>query len=67
VAVKAGGRGGALIPQEQYFLVDVSITDPDNAIVPGSMGQVKVHCKNETCAHWLWRTISPFLFGANLK
>jgi putative peptide zinc metalloprotease protein len=61
VAVKAGGAPGrqnALVPQAQQFLVYIDIVDPDGAIVPGSMAQVKVHCRPETCLSWLWRTLN---------
>jgi putative peptide zinc metalloprotease protein len=59
VAVKASpGKNGALIPQTQHYLVYIDVVDPDEAIVPGQMAQVKVHCKPETCLHWLWRTLN---------
>ena len=46
------------MPQTQHFLVYIDLIDPDAAIVPGAMAQVKVHCKPETCLHWLWRTLN---------
>jgi multidrug efflux pump subunit AcrA (membrane-fusion protein) len=58
VAVKGGVKSNTLVPQTQHFLVEVEIIDPDAAIVPGVLAQVKVHCKNETCATWLWRTVN---------
>jgi putative peptide zinc metalloprotease protein len=59
VAVKAGGRPGApLVPQAQHFLVYIDLVEPDAAIAPGTMANVKVHCKPETCARWLWRKIN---------
>ncbi len=58
VAVKAAAPGGALIPSTQQYLVYVEIVDPDEAIMPGQMAQVKIHCQSETCLHWLWRTIN---------
>jgi hypothetical protein len=59
VAVKAGNtRSGKLIPQTQHYLVYIDILEPDEAITPGSMAQVKIHCKPETCARWLWRKIN---------
>ncbi len=58
VAVKGGVKSNTLVPQTQHFLVEVEIIDPDAAIVPGVMAQVKVHCRNETCAKWLWRTVN---------
>jgi putative peptide zinc metalloprotease protein len=58
VAVKAGTQGQALVPATQYYLVYVEIVDPDDAILPGTMAQVKVACQPETCLHWLWRTLN---------
>ena len=58
VAVKAGGPPGHLIPQAQHYLVYIDLLNPDAAITPGSMAQVKIHCRSETCLHWLWRTIN---------
>jgi putative peptide zinc metalloprotease protein len=58
VAVKAGGQPDRIVPQTQYFLVYVDIINPDDAITPGNLAQVKVYCKPETCAVWVWRTIN---------
>ncbi len=53
-----GVKSNTLVPQTQQFLVEVEIIDPDSAIVPGTMAQVKIHCRNETCASWVWRTVN---------
>jgi putative peptide zinc metalloprotease protein len=58
VAVKASTPGSALIPATQHYLVYVDLVDPDEAIVPGTMAQVKIYCQPETCLHWLWRTLN---------
>jgi putative peptide zinc metalloprotease protein len=59
VAVKASpGKGGALIPQTQHYLVYVDIDKPDSSISPGVLAQVKIHCRHETCLKWLWRTVN---------
>jgi hypothetical protein len=59
VAVKANNNSsGALIPQTQHFLVYVDIDDPDLAILPGTMSQVKIYCRPETCLRWAWRKIN---------
>jgi putative peptide zinc metalloprotease protein len=59
IAVKPQpAKGGALIPQTQHFLVYIDIDDPDRAISPGVLAQVKVHCQPETCLHWLWRKVN---------
>jgi putative peptide zinc metalloprotease protein len=59
VPVKAErSKNGALIPQTQYYLVYVDIENADDAISPGTMAQVKIKTKNETCLKWMWRTIN---------
>jgi hypothetical protein len=58
VAVKAGGPPGHLVPQTQHYLVFVDLNNPDSAITPGNMAQVKIHCRSETCLHWLWRKVN---------
>ena len=58
VAVKASTPGQALIPATQHYLVYVDIVEPDEAMVPGTMAQVKIYCQPETCLHWLWRTLN---------
>jgi putative peptide zinc metalloprotease protein len=58
VAVRPGGDPNHLIPQSQQYLVSINIVDPDRAIQPGTMGQVKVHCRWRTCAWWTWRWLA---------
>jgi putative peptide zinc metalloprotease protein len=58
VPVKAYARPGALAPQTQHYLIFVDLLNPDAALVPGQMAQVKIHCKPETCLHWLWRKVN---------
>jgi hypothetical protein len=58
VAVKAGTQSAQLVPATQQYLVYVEIVDPDQALVPGTMAQVKIYCQPETCLHWLWRTLN---------
>jgi putative peptide zinc metalloprotease protein len=58
VAVKAGGNPNVLVPQTQHYLVYIDLEDSDGALLPGNMAQVKIHCRPETCAHWLWRTVN---------
>jgi len=58
VAVKAGGTSGRLIPQTQQYLVFIDLINPDAAITPGNMAQVKIHCRTETCLHWMWRKVN---------
>ena len=58
VAVKAGGRPDALVPQTQQYLVYIDMLEPDAGIASGSLAKAKIHCKPETCVRWLWRTIN---------
>jgi hypothetical protein len=59
VAVKAGGNNpNSLVPQSQYYLVYIDLLDADDAIVPGTMARVKIYCKRETCARWVWRWLN---------
>jgi putative peptide zinc metalloprotease protein len=55
IAVKPGTQPGVYIPQSQEYLVSINILDPDNAIWPGSMAQVKVQCQWRTAAWAVWR------------
>ncbi len=54
VAVKAApnGKTGALEAQTQQFLVYITIVNPDDAVRPGNMAEVKVNCQPETCLQW---------------
>jgi hypothetical protein len=58
VAVKAGGNPNTLIPQTQHYLVYIDLIDTDVAVSSGTLAQVKIFCKPETCAHWVWRKIN---------
>lgn len=59
LAVKPGTRPGVLVPQNQQYLVAIDFVDAEHdAIWPGTLGQVKIHCRWRSCAWWLWRTIS---------
>jgi putative peptide zinc metalloprotease protein len=57
LAVKPMNDPNQLVPQAQVFLVGIDIRNPDTAICPGAMAQVKIHCKYRSCAWWTWRTI----------
>jgi putative peptide zinc metalloprotease protein len=46
------------VPQNQVYLVGINFEDPDTAICPGVLAQVKVHNEYRTCAWWVWRTLS---------
>jgi putative peptide zinc metalloprotease protein len=58
VAVAPGGDANHLVPISQAYLVGIDIDDPDAAICPGVLAQVKIHCEHRTCAWWVWRLLS---------
>jgi putative peptide zinc metalloprotease protein len=66
LAVKPGTRPGVYVPQAQVYLVDAKFIDPDAAIHPGALAQVKVDCKWRSCAWWAYRTVSS-LFDLKLS
>jgi putative peptide zinc metalloprotease protein len=45
-------------PQSQQYLVTVELPTPDDAIVPGTLVRVKIHCQWKTSAWWVWHAIS---------
>ena len=47
-----------MIPQAQQFLLYIDIIDPDPAILPGNLAQVKLYLRPETVAQWSWRTVN---------
>ena len=53
-----GGGSGNAIPQAQQYLVAVDIVDPDGAVCPGMLAQVKIHCPWHSAAWWAWRSLS---------
>ncbi len=64
IAVKPSSQPGVYVPQTQYYLVYVDFIDPDSAIQPGTIAQVKVHCRWRTTAWWAWRAFcSTFDLG----
>jgi putative peptide zinc metalloprotease protein len=58
LAIKPGQTQGRFVPQKQQYLIFADFVDPDAAICPGALAQVKIHCRPRTCAWWVWRTIS---------
>jgi putative peptide zinc metalloprotease protein len=61
LALKRGAPQNKLVPQKQVYLVGVEILNPDRAIAPGSMGQVRIYCERRTLWWRLWRWISSTL------
>jgi putative peptide zinc metalloprotease protein len=57
-AIKPGMRPGEYVPQAQLYLLTAGIQDPDRAIHPGTIGQVKVHCRWQSVAYWGYRTVA---------
>jgi hypothetical protein len=58
LAVKPPSKAGKFVPQSQVYLVRIRFVAPDATIYPGTLGQVKIHCKWRTCAWWVYRTVA---------
>jgi putative peptide zinc metalloprotease protein len=54
----ANNQPDQLVPQTQVYLVAVVLAEPGKDLQPGSRARVKVHCKKQTLAWWVWRTIN---------
>jgi putative peptide zinc metalloprotease protein len=68
IATKPSQNQNVHAPQAQTFLVYIDLLDPDDAICPGTMAYVKVHCRWRTTAWWAWRTFSSaFDIGADWR
>ncbi|MFN4258701.1 MAG: site-2 protease family protein [Gemmataceae bacterium] len=64
LAVKPSPDPKQLVPQTQQYLVAINFLEPDLALCPGTLAQVKVHCRWRTAAWWVWRKIaSTFEIG----
>jgi putative peptide zinc metalloprotease protein len=57
-AIKPGMKPGHYVPQAQLYLLTAQIVEPDSAIHPGTIGQVKVHCRWQSAAWWTYRTLA---------
>jgi putative peptide zinc metalloprotease protein len=58
LAIKPSNNPEEISPQSQQYLVTVELPAPDDAIVPGTLVKVKIHCKWKTGAWWVWHAIS---------
>jgi putative peptide zinc metalloprotease protein len=58
LAVKQGADPNVAIPQNQVYLVGITIDNADESIAIHSSAQVKIHCEYRSCAWWLYRTAS---------
>lgn len=62
LAVKPGSKPNVFVPQTQHYLVPVDFLDAEgDGVWPGTLSQVKIHCKWRSCAWWAWRAISKAL------
>ena len=39
-------------------MLSLVIANPDKAICPGSLAQVKIKCRWQSGAWWVWRTVN---------
>lgn len=58
LAIKPSNDPNHMIPQAQVYLVGINFNQPDDAITPGTLAQVKIHCEYRSAAWWTWHTIS---------
>jgi putative peptide zinc metalloprotease protein len=58
LAIKPGASPESLEPQVAVYLVGIDFDNTNNAICPGNLGQVKIHCEYRSCAWWVWRSLS---------
>jgi putative peptide zinc metalloprotease protein len=58
LAFKQGANPNQFVPVSQQYLVGINMVDPDPAVCPGAMAQVKIHCRWRSGAWWAWRAIS---------
>jgi putative peptide zinc metalloprotease protein len=57
-AAHEGLQPNYLQPQNQQYMVEIALSDPDRCIEPGTLAQVKINCEWRSCAWWVWRTVS---------
>jgi putative peptide zinc metalloprotease protein len=58
IAIKPAAPNSPNVPQTQMYLISVNFIDPDVAVFPGTMAQVKIHCRWQTCRWWAWRALN---------
>lgn len=58
LAVKPSQQPNSFQPQAQHYLVAVEVKNPDGAIYPGTMAQVKVSCRWRSSGWWMYRWVS---------
>ncbi len=64
LAVKPTTQPNSYQPQAQQYLVSVEFLHPEPWIYPGTLAQVKIHCRWHPVAWWIWRWVhSTFDIG----
>jgi putative peptide zinc metalloprotease protein len=58
LAFTQGATPSSFVPISQHYLVGIDIIDPDGAMCPGTLAQVKVHLRWRSCFWWCRRAIS---------
>jgi putative peptide zinc metalloprotease protein len=58
IQVKPSNDPNQLVPMNQQYLLSFDIVDPDRAIVPGSLAQVKINCRWQSAAWWVWYKVN---------
>ncbi len=51
-------KPGTFVPISQQYLVGIELQEPDTSLCPGTLAQVKIHCRWRSGAWWVWRAIS---------
>jgi putative peptide zinc metalloprotease protein len=58
LAIKPSSDPNKMVPQNQVYLLDIEFAESDDAICPGTLAQVKIHCEYRSMAWWTWRSLS---------
>jgi putative peptide zinc metalloprotease protein len=61
LAVKPDADPNVLVPLAQTYLVEVELTDPDDALKPGQLASAKIHAKWRSGAWWVGQTLANAL------
>jgi putative peptide zinc metalloprotease protein len=63
LAVDPRARPEGLVPQSQQYLVVVDMAEAGDAVVPGTLARVKIHCRWRPLSWWLWRSFGSVFGG----
>jgi putative peptide zinc metalloprotease protein len=58
LAIKPSANPYVYVPLSQQWLVGVDFKNQELGRCPGTLAQVKIHCRWKTMAWWTWRTLS---------